>query len=309
MAKKKSVPSVESYPKPRMFVGCASEKGKAIAKKFISALEGEDIVTPIGWWDATEFQPMHSTLDGLLQAVDRFDFGLFILTPDDLTKSRGKKELTIRDNVLFELGMFLGRLGPKRAFAVVQSAGAQAGDPVKTPSDLLGIHIPRFKEQQAPEEQMKEVKKALKQIISAIETEGFKPPGLRPLKDYDIDRKDKSFVMTVSADIINANLEFLKGGRLAVVAYRRSNVYYLCETEITVGHPREIIDRERDDIVASAPLKPLGDIRKNDDIDAHLLFIPRYVSEVGAATLLDMKRRGCHLIGGGGIVATAGLKV
>lgn len=310
MAKKKSTPPNADYPKPKMFVGCTSGKGRIIAEKFISALDETEKVTPVGWWKAKDFQPMNSTLEGLLKAVDRFDFGLFILTPDDLTKSRGKSELTIRDNVLFELGMFLGRLGPKRAFAVVQTANAQASTPVKTPSDLLGIQIPRFKNPQAPEEQDKEVRRALEQIISVVEKEGFKPPGLRPLKEYDIDRKEKSFVMTVSAENFNTNLELLKGGHLAVVAYRCSpSVNYLHQRKITVGDLREIVDKERDDIVVSAPLKPLGDIKKNDDIDAHLLFIPRYVNVDGAPTLLDMKLRGCHLIGGGGITATASLKV
>jgi len=309
MAKKKSASPDADFPKPKMFVGCASEKGRLIAEKFISALDKTGKVTAVGWWEATDFRPMHSTLEGLLQAVDRFDFGLFILTPDDLTKSRGKSQPTIRDNVLFELGMFLGRLGPKRAFAVLQTA-AHASNPVKTPSDLLGIYIPWFKNPQAPEEQNKEVRKALEQIVSVVDEEGFKPPGLRPLKNYDIYRKEKSFGMTVSADIINANLELLKGGHLTVVAYRPSpSVHFLRDTKITVGNIREIVDNERDDPVVFAPLKPLGDIKKNDDIDGYLVFIPRYVNIDDAKTLYEMKRRGCHLIGGGGITATASLKV
>jgi predicted nucleotide-binding protein len=43
--------------------------------------------------------------------VDASDFAIAIAQPDDVTKTRGKRKNTPRDNVIFELGFFMGRLG------------------------------------------------------------------------------------------------------------------------------------------------------------------------------------------------------
>src|SRR5260370_39343149 len=94
---------------PKVFVGSSSE-AKEIAEGFCKALY--DDATMIPWWQANDFKPMHSTLEGLWEATARYDFGLFILTPDDRIESRGQEGYSARDNVLFELGLFLGRLGP-----------------------------------------------------------------------------------------------------------------------------------------------------------------------------------------------------
>jgi hypothetical protein len=62
-------------------------------------------------WDQDVFRPTHDAIDSLRRALDASDAGIFVLTPDDLTETRGHTNPTARDNVIFELGMFLGRLG------------------------------------------------------------------------------------------------------------------------------------------------------------------------------------------------------
>jgi hypothetical protein len=126
--------------KPKIFVGSSSEAKKA-AEVFCSQLNR--VANPVVWWRSDEFRGMFSTLDGLLEAIEKYDFGVFLLTPDDRIESRGRKEMSSRDNVLFEAGLFLGRLGRDRIQIYVQDS-AQRTTKVKMPSDLLGIHLPRF---------------------------------------------------------------------------------------------------------------------------------------------------------------------
>jgi hypothetical protein len=64
---------------------------------------------------------------------------VLVLTPDDWTTSRGERALSPRDNVIFELGLFMGRLGRTRTF-IVHQTGAQ----VKMPSDLAGVTTAQY---------------------------------------------------------------------------------------------------------------------------------------------------------------------
>jgi CRP/FNR family cyclic AMP-dependent transcriptional regulator len=54
----------------------------------------------------------------------------------DTSESRGQSYASPRDNVLFELGLFMGRLGPKRVFIV-----HEADVNLKLPADLAGIGV------------------------------------------------------------------------------------------------------------------------------------------------------------------------
>src|ERR1039457_1937211 len=69
-----------------------------------------------------------------VNALPRFDFAALVLTSDDLIRSRDLESFGPRDNVLFELGLFMGRLGRARTFLVHQS-----GVNIKIPSDVSGV--------------------------------------------------------------------------------------------------------------------------------------------------------------------------
>lgn len=89
------------------------------------------------WKDNPTFALNRSTLDGLFLAIEEYDFGVFVLGPDDDVQKGKKRALASRDNVIFELGLFLGKLGRKRVF-IIQ---ARKRDIL---SDLQGIITARF---------------------------------------------------------------------------------------------------------------------------------------------------------------------
>jgi predicted nucleotide-binding protein len=122
--------------KPRLFVG-SSKESLDIAYAIQENLEDAEEVTV---WTKGVFDLARYTLEALLVALDRCDYGLFIVTPDDVTRMRGEDRRTVRDNVLFELGLFIGRLGRQRSFIFVPSSVKD----FHLPTDLLGISVGSF---------------------------------------------------------------------------------------------------------------------------------------------------------------------
>jgi hypothetical protein len=123
--------------KPTMFIG-SSVEGKRIAETIQLALE-YDVHSTV--WHQGVFGLSSGTLESLVAAIDDYDFATLVLTPDDLLEKRDVTGRCPRDNVLFELGLFMGALGRNRTF-IVHSRSA----PLLLPSDLAGIAPATFEE-------------------------------------------------------------------------------------------------------------------------------------------------------------------
>ncbi len=115
---------------PQVFIGSSAE-GLDVAREVELQLEHTALTTI---WKDGVFGLGSGTLESLMDALDGFDFAVMVLSPDDLLESRKSSYASPRDNVIFELGLFMGRLGRKRTF-IVHEKGAN----LKLPSDLDGI--------------------------------------------------------------------------------------------------------------------------------------------------------------------------
>jgi len=116
--------------KPSMFIG-SSVEGKRIAETIQLALEYEVHSTI---WHQGVFGLSEGTLESLVAASNDYDFATLVLTADDLLERRHASGKCPRDNVLFELGLFMGALGRSRTFIVHSRT-----TPPMLPSDLAGI--------------------------------------------------------------------------------------------------------------------------------------------------------------------------
>lgn len=119
-----------SKPRPSMFIGSSTE-GLAVAEAIQANLDFNCEVTI---WSQGVFGLSVGTLESLVERLSDFDFAALVLTPDDVVVSRAEVNQTPRDNVLMELGMFIGRIGRERTF-IVYDRSAQ----LKLPSDLAGV--------------------------------------------------------------------------------------------------------------------------------------------------------------------------
>lgn len=117
-------------PAPRVFI-ISSAEALHIAREIQSALDHDATVTV---WAHGVFFASDFPIDSLETAVDQSDFAIAVAQPDDTSVSRSIESKVARDNVIFELGLFMGRLGRKRTI-LFQPRGQE----LKLPSDLLGL--------------------------------------------------------------------------------------------------------------------------------------------------------------------------
>lgn len=125
--------------KKKLFIGSSKESIK-IAEQVKAYLvkECSEWLEVSMWNENGIFELNKSTLDNLKDFSRRYDYGVFIADADDKLWFRRKKYKVSRDNVTFELGMFIGALGLNRAFIL-------ASEKIKLPSDMNGNTIPFYK--------------------------------------------------------------------------------------------------------------------------------------------------------------------
>lgn len=119
--------------RPKVFVG-SSREGLAVAEAVQKELSHE---TEAILWSQGIFRMTNVAIEDLMAALNEFDFAVFVFLPEDTVTVREQVTQAVRDNVLFELGMFLGKLGRQRNFFVTPRSESKTE--LHLPSDLSGI--------------------------------------------------------------------------------------------------------------------------------------------------------------------------
>jgi hypothetical protein len=121
--------------KKRLFIGSSSEE-LILAEKAKNILSTDFDVTI--WnekvWDSSVFKINQNFLSDLLKATLQFDYGILLGTNDDIVEYRGEIMVQPRDNVLFELGLFTGRLGTSKCAFIIDKN-------IKLLSDFGGLSL------------------------------------------------------------------------------------------------------------------------------------------------------------------------
>ncbi|HEU4888074.1 MAG TPA: nucleotide-binding protein [Thermoanaerobaculia bacterium] len=281
--------------KPTLFVGSSSE-ALAVARQFAESLQ--DVTHAIVWKDAPEFEPMRSTLEGLLNIAERYDFGVFIFTPDDEITSRGVKGKVARDNVILELGVFLGSLGSDRAFAVVEE-GSTAKKKLKAISDLFGITLPKFAKSPAAA-LIASVAVAVNQLRPKIVAAGRRSEKVPLLQKSSFDLKKATFHATLSANKLLAAQRRLADRRIALACRRRDgDVNAEDDPRLAFSQIRTPSKVSPGDIVLRATNKKiLGVAKAGDFIEGYILLVPEGVSLKRGVTIAELIAAGCDIADG-----------
>jgi predicted nucleotide-binding protein len=119
--------------KHKLFIG-SSVEGLVFADSVKAILEHSSIRAEV--WTQGTFMANGYPLEQLEAALDKHQYGLFVMTPDDIILRRDEQLPVARDNLLLELGMFIGRYGRNNCFILIPRG---EGAP-KMPSDLTGFN-------------------------------------------------------------------------------------------------------------------------------------------------------------------------
>jgi O-acetyl-ADP-ribose deacetylase (regulator of RNase III) len=161
-------------------------------------------------WNQGVFQPTYDAIDSLSSELSASDAGVFVLTPDDLTGMRGSSSPTARDNVIFELGMFIGGLGRARTFILVPDKSV-----LRLPSDLTGVTTVRYdagRFRQQPRAAMGAPCTQIVQAVRSVRLEVSPEPEHRVRLDRAMSRMNKDLEYLLSSETKTVKNKIGPGG-------------------------------------------------------------------------------------------------
>lgn len=157
--------------KPKLFIASSSES--------ISIVEAITIklstTCDISQWD-NAFNPSSFTFPTLARKANEVSYAIFVFHPDDEIIIRDNAYSIVRDNVLFELGLFVGTLGIERCFIICpDSIGERT---LRIPTDLSGITFCTYDSNRMASEPLDAVTTAcgrIRIVINGYEQEPSQP--------------------------------------------------------------------------------------------------------------------------------------
>ncbi len=119
--------------KPKVFIGSTKE-AVPLMNLIADAISSTSAVQP---WNNGFFEKNRVSLSVLIRKIPEFDYAVMLFTPDDVTTFRGREYNSVRDNIVFEAGLFMSVLGMAKVFVILCETDAR---PTKKLSDTDGLN-------------------------------------------------------------------------------------------------------------------------------------------------------------------------
>jgi hypothetical protein len=177
--------------KPRIFIGSSVEALK-VAYGIQENLE-HDALCQV--WDQGIFDLTGNALDNLLEATSNFDFAIFVFQPDDTAKIRDSKFNVVRDNLIFELGLFISKLSKENVFFLIP----RNEEKLHLPTDLLGIKPGHYDHQNDDEKLLgalgpfcNKIRRKIRKKLGEVGSETYKESSAKSEQQKATEVNDKS---------------------------------------------------------------------------------------------------------------------
>jgi hypothetical protein len=162
--------------KLRVFIGSSTER-KDVAQTLGALLRTR---YDLAVWYKDVFTAGSFVLPDLQKEVRLAHLAVFVFAPDDELLLRGQRFVQPRDNVIFELGLFISKLGPRACFLLAPSH-EKPSLPLRIPSDLLGLTTLRYSQRSFAAYPTQALRNAVRELIrghSDLNTNDGKRPDL-----------------------------------------------------------------------------------------------------------------------------------
>lgn len=149
--------------KPRVFIGSTTEA--AVLMDYIQgAIEP---IANVQKWNDGFFEKNKISLPVLVKRIPEFDYAVMLFTPEDLVTFRGREHNCVRDNIVFEAGLFMSVLGIARVFIILCETEARTTRKLTDTDGLNYIHLKLFQDSamRNPVYDIKRLKKDDKRIF------------------------------------------------------------------------------------------------------------------------------------------------
>ena len=189
----------------RIFIGSSSGAEpyvRGLLTELNKKMIGIENVEVVPWTHS--FDVGETTIDALLDRAEESDAAIFIFSRDDFvgappeSEASGIKSRTdyfvTRDNVILELGIFLGRLGRDRVFFVLPKDHKD----LHLPSDLKGITWATYNTQRTDQNEPIAMVESCDAIVRKLSKSKSLPPRPKLLDVFNQLQKDVANLVTTS---------------------------------------------------------------------------------------------------------------
>jgi hypothetical protein len=164
------------------------------------------------------------------------------------------------------------------------------------PSDLLGIHMPRFSSGDE-HELIASVNGALGDARKSLEALGIRPLRMKLVGSWGFDRAACTFTMRLPAVLLRQNRELLAGKRLVLAArIRDENINPEDDRRLAVGPPRRPSEIDGDLTLHVSNRRRFRKATVGNVIEGFLLLVPEGLNPKRCGTISDMKAQGAELV-------------